>query len=96
MNGTLKLKDLNGLRLLGYYNISKIKKYECALWQSEEKQREESEEAEAEEADIHELGREDLKQLFQEYGWMAEEEDKAKVATGKESSSVETVVPVNL
>ena len=30
-NGTVKLKDLTGLRLPRYYNISRIKKYECAL-----------------------------------------------------------------
>ena len=32
-NETVKLKDLKGLRLLGDYNISKIKKYKCAVRQ---------------------------------------------------------------
>ena len=32
-NKTVKLKDMKRLIFLGFYNISKIKKYECAVRQ---------------------------------------------------------------
>ena len=62
-NGIVKLKDLTGLRLPGYHNISKIKKYEYALQQFEEKQ---GEETSGHEVDIQQLMVEvdDLKHLF--------------------------------
>lgn len=62
-NGTFKLKNLSGLRLPGYYNISKIKKYECLVRQSGIEKGKESSESEA---DLNQLvvEEDDSKQPF--------------------------------
>ena len=57
-NGTIKVRDMLGLRLPGYYNISKIKKYECLVQVKGLEERytlEKGEESSKNEADLNQL-----------------------------------------